>query len=389
MNRFLPVTITCLIVSFACFGCPEASDDGDSVSPGDPPAPPPAELVEAAGIEAPTSAWPSDTEGLLDSLAAIESLDSCRARLREAMSAEVAEALADIGYEQVLDDVCAGLVAVRDGSEEGCDALSVSALRRGCRRRLAIVAGRPEACPEDATIDGREPVCLAWARRDPGLCRAANPAEQARCRAVLADDPAMCRRQIAGERERCEAQVRRYASALGEERTETAAGEVEPTFRITAEVLGEDGEPREPIVVERDVLARGVHLEARGCGWRLSLRNPTGELPAPVSFTDRPPTAELQVDLPASLETPRAIPFGPSTAAMRVVLPGVGEATSLVGAEGDVTITDWSGERGGLVAGEIDGVLAMTPGRVRVRGSFRTFVRDLEPPSCGPGEQAP
>lgn len=343
------------------------------------------ELAEEADLEpAPTSAWPSDTTGLLESLEAVESVDSCRARLREQMPVEVAEVMADLSYAQVIDDVCAGLVAVRDRSPEGCDALSVTAQKRGCRKRLALVAGEPSLCPDATVMPGRDPVCVAWAARDPGLCRAAPISEEARCRAVLSGDARGCRSHQGGDRARCEAEVARYASALGEERNESAAAEVEPLFRATAEVERE-GAAREPIAIEERFLDRGVHLEARGCGHRLSLSDPAAGLPSPVSFTDRPPRMELELDVPAEPELPYSVPLGATTGALRVVLPGIGEATSLVGAEGSVTITEFDAERGGLIAGRIEGELSMTPGRVRVRGEFRTFVRDLEAPRCGGG----
>ncbi len=374
MKRLSPLLI---LLTIACEDDPAPPDPSREA----PPAPAP-ELARAAGIEPPTSAWPSDAADLLASLDAAESVESCRSRLRERIPVEVAEAMADLAYDQVLDDVCAGLVAVRDRSVEGCDALSVSAVRRGCRRRLALVAGTPDACPDDPTIPGREPVCVAWAARDPALCRAASPPDRPRCRAVLGGDHEPCARLLPGDRQRCEAEVRRYATALGEERAESAARDVAPRFRLTAEVVEADGSTREPIEITRDVLDRGVHLAARGCGHRLSLRDPAGELPAPVSFTDRPPTAELELDLPARVETPHEVRLGPMTAALRVVLPGVGEASSIADARGEVTITEWSAERGGVVAGEIDGELAMAPGRVRVRGEFRTFVRDVDRPDC-------
>ena len=339
------------------------------------------ELLEAAGIEPSPSAWPDDVADLTGSLEAVQSIESCRERLRAQLPVEVAEVMADLAYAQVIDDVCAGLVAVRDRSAEGCDTLSVSAVRRGCRQRLALVAGDPDSCPDSLVTAGREPVCVAWAARDPALCRSAGAADRARCRAVLSNDADGCRSYRGGDRARCEAEVRRYAGALGETRAETAAAEVTPIFRLTAEVV-RGGSTGEPVAIAHDFVAQGVHLAARGCAHRLSLIDEAAAAPAPVSFTDRPPVAELEVDVPVGAETPLVVPLGATTAALRVRLPGVGEASSIAGAEGDVTITDWSTERGGLVAARIDGELALTPGRVRVRGELRTFVRDVDNPTC-------
>jgi len=365
-----------LSIAVACDDTPDRAPSGGASDEGAGEAPAPEEV--AAVAEPASSAWPTGAPDLLASLEEVGDAQSCRRRIRAEVPVEVAEAFADLGYEQILDDVCAGLVAVRDRSVEGCDALSVSALRRGCRRRLAIVAGRPDACPGDRALPGREPVCLAWAARDPALCRAAMPDRQARCRAVLAGEPDACDRERGGDRGRCEAMVRRYAPALGDERRESAAEEVEPRFAVTAEVVRDD-ETVDTVEISRDVLDRGVHLAAEGCSHRLSLRNPLGELPRPASIGGFDGSVEAQLDVPPDVETPHAVPLGPTTAAVRVRVPGHGEATSISGATGEVRLTAWLPERGAEIAGGIEADLALVPGRVRVDGAFRTFVRDVDP----------
>lgn len=372
-----------VLAAIACIACDDEEPSAATEEQAEPAPEVPEDLLEAAGIEPAPSAWPEDVVDLAGSLEAVQSVGSCRERLRAQMPVEVAEVMADLAYAQVIDDTCAGLVAVRDRSAEGCDALSVSATRRGCRQRLALVAGEPLHCPESAVTDGRDPVCVAWAARDPALCKSAGAADRARCRAVLSGNEDDCRSSRGGERARCEAEIQRYTSSLGDERVESAAADVTPVFRLTAEVE-RSGSAGEPIAIEHAGVEQGVYLAARGCAHRLSLTDGSAT-PSPVSFTDRPPVAELEVDVPVGAELPLVVPLGATTAALRVRLPGIGEATSIAGADGNVTITEWSTERGSLVAARIEGELALTPGRVRIRGELRTFVRDLDAPDCPGG----
>lgn len=334
---------------------------------------------DLGATEAPTSAWPDDVRDLRATLDAFESLDACRRAMRARLPTEIAEAIADIGYDQLVDDVCAGVAAVKAADVAACDALSVSVLRRGCRRRLALVHARPDACGADAVMPGRDPVCLAWASRDPGLCRAAALQDRATCAAVLAGDADRCPRTPAGDRARCVAEVERYASSLGEERARSAAADVEPVMRLEATVVPRTGAPTGPIAIDRDVLERGVHLEADGCAWRVRLASPLGELPTPVALPDRPPTATISYSVRSDATAPIRIPFGATGAAIEVVLPGITSASAVAGANGELTVTEWAPARGALLAATIDADLDAGTSRVRVRGEARTFVRDVDP----------
>ncbi|MCZ7684703.1 MAG: hypothetical protein M5U28_40385 [Sandaracinaceae bacterium] len=206
---------------------------------------------------APSSTWPAEVQSLADQVASFTTVEACLEQLRARTPTAVAEGLADLAYDGFFDDVCRALEAVKTGSVEQCDALAISTARAGCRRRLAVVHGRPSACPGDRVVPGREAVCVAWAARDPGLCRASG--EEARCRAVLAGDDDACRGLRPGDRERCRAHVRRYASALGEERGESPATDAPRV--MTLEVREGDAAP---ITIRRDVLDRGVRLVPAG-----------------------------------------------------------------------------------------------------------------------------
>ena len=350
-------------------------------APPRPPAPRPPRASPPALREPPppSSVWPEEVEGLEEAVARFESAEACLAELRGRTPTAVAEGVGDLGYDGFFDDVCRGLEAVREGSVEGCEALSVSTARAGCRRRLALVQARPDACPEDRVERGREPVCVAWAARDPALCRAAPPGARARCAAVLDGDPSGCRGLRAGDRARCEAQVRRYAGALGPERHPSEAPAAETVFRVE---VTEEGAP--PTVIERDALARGVRIEPTGCRWRVALEGPVGDAPLPTLPGTFAPTVTLALSVPIPSETPQELEVGATEAVLAVALPRHGGFTSIAGASGAVTLEAFEPRRGGALRGSLRASLRRGGVTLSIEGRFATFVRDREPapPGC-------
>ena len=310
-------------------------------------------------------AWPTEVRGLREDVDAFTTVEACVTALRERTATAVAEGLTDLGYDGFFDDLCSGLAAVKSGSEEGCDALAISTARAGCRRRLAIVHARPEACPADRVTPGREPICVAWASRDPDLCRASDAS--AACRAVLEGGEAACARLRPGERERCRAHVQRYASALGEARAESAAAAAPSVFTLT---VGEQ-------TLTRDVLERGVRAVPQGCELAIALANPLGETTIPIGTVE--PTFHLELAIPPGREPPFELALGPSEAVLSVATPEHGGLTSIAGATGTVTVDRLELRRGGALSGTIDGTLRRGDGEVTVSGRFATFIRDLEP----------
>lgn len=335
------------------------------------PAEPVTEAMQDLLPPPPPSAWPDDVVGLRDAIEAFTDVDACLAALRARTPTEVAEGVNDLGYDAFFADVCASMEAVRAHSVEGCDALSISSARRGCRRRLALFHGDPGACPEDPVTPGREALCIAWASRDPDLCRAATPPDRPRCEAVLADDAERCERARGGDRVRCEAEVERYGGALAGDRRES------PATADTALRVEVDG-----ATLTRDV-SRGVRLVPRGCRMEVVLAEGLG-----VAAVGREePSFSLELSVPARLVLPARIPLSTSDALLTVTTPTRGTLSTAAGARGHVEITAWEERLGGAIAGTIDVQLSELGDRVPVRGRFATYVRDLDP--LDPGCRAP
>ena len=339
------------------------------------------ERVRAAEDELdppPSASWPDDVETLAASVERFESIPACLAELRARTPTAVAEGVADMRYDAFFDDVCRGLSALAADDPTACDEIAVSTARAGCRRRYAIVAGDPDACPDDSVMPGRDPVCLAWASRNPELCRAAARASTTRCRAVLARDEDACRSLRGGDEARCRAEARRYRDVLPGGAVERAPID-DP--ELTADLTVDDGEPT---TIRREVLGRGVFLEASGCSYHVALAEPLGELAFPTGPGRFESRIALDLRVDPSAARPTSLPMGADVAIVRVALPSIGGATSLSGGRGIVTVDAFGQALGDAIAGTIDGELRAGSRRVRVRGRFSTFVRDREPlpPAC-------
>lgn len=361
-----------LALLITCAAC------SDHAPPEPHPAPEPAtpgvEAEESAPAEPAPTSWPAEVEDLGSAIARFESVEACLAELRARTPTLAAEALGDLGYDAFFDDACRALDAVRRGDAEACDALSVSSARRGCRRRLALVAGEPSHCPEDPAIEGREPLCVAWAARSADLCRAVARAERETCEAVLAGEQEGCPR---ADRARCEAWVRRYASALGDERARHPAARAPAELHLDVvrvhppPASGGAATEDPPIAIDLPQLERGVRLVAEGCAHRVLL----DDRGAPSVLSIARPGLRAELALPAGAVTPLERPIEPLGASLELVVPEVGRARA---GEGTFEITALERALGGELAGRFQATLPLAPGALRVEGRFRTFVRDTD-----------
>jgi len=151
-----------------------------------------------------------EPEKLADRLAKWDDFRSCTVRVFVARKRE-ADRLKKEGLERPRRNATIGEAAVEECAVESaivkkdpvmCERLAVdyqgpngetplSALR--CWDTRARVFGRPEECPViwlPDDLPGRNPECLAMARRDSSLCPFAD--DPGRCRALLMGDPAAC-----------------------------------------------------------------------------------------------------------------------------------------------------------------------------------------------------
>lgn len=343
------------------YGC----DDGVVA---DPPLPPPSVSepeppeVEAAG-----------PRSLSDTLDAFTDVESCVVRLERGMPIDVEEGLRDLGQDRLAAHICEGLHAVKVGDEAACDALVLSASRRACRTRLAIRHRRPEACPTDRVLEGREPGCLAWASGLPLLCQALAPDPAATCRAVLSTEPESCAEVPESERDRCAFFRRRYPSVSGQGEGQTATM---PTLFEVAWTRTQLGEPDEE-GRERFAFGRwGVSVERRAEGDFLVVSDPTL---APEQVGLRAGDNrwfQFEARLPADTELPERRQCPADCVVDFRGRPDVALRTEGL-ATGHVDWAEFAPERGARVLvhfrlNQVEGAR-----RTEVRGRVRAFVRDV------------
>jgi hypothetical protein len=399
------------LVVALCVGCGEpAPRDAE-------PAEVPAPHAPAGGAADPlVAAVADDARHLSDDAPQDAELAACVAQLAIELPGAVADLLDDLGYRDALADACASQRAVSAGDPAACDDLSATALRAGCRRRLAVRHGSPDACPH--LLDrGREPVCLAWAARAPARCAAAWGTQAFVCRAPFEANPELCR-ELGVERAPCEAAVARVAPLL-EPREPRALPHVEGALvaRFVSDVGAARGSatpaagaptaaaaPGAPTAagarrldqpVELD-LEHGVYVSREGCLATLQLAPERRTLAhrerlqltpflvglgplrdAPLRDQERP-AAALRVGVlpvvgaPAVLAPPTEGPGG----AGRRAPATVGPAPEVTGA---VRVRSLQPRRGGAVVLEVDVRVPAEGGAYELRGELHTYVRDIDP----------
>jgi hypothetical protein len=323
----------------------------------------------------PASEWPAEIASLEESVAAFETQEECERALRERVPVELSESFADLGYERIFVETCVAIRAARERSTERCREIEVSALERGCLVRVASIAELPDECPSDPTRPGRDAKCIAWALRDPTLCRAAR-SDRAECEAVLANDVDRCGQALEEDRGRCEAAVRRYAASLAGDR-HAALGRSPATARLRVSFVDIE---REPIEIALP-LEHGLHA-SRGNGCRHTIEiGELDEVARSPALSDRPATFAAELSVPAG-DAPLELPLSLTGARLAIVIPGLGVADGASGATGAVTIRELVRARGGVVRASIRGELALVPGRIRVEGDIDAYLRDLEAADC-------
>jgi hypothetical protein len=322
-----------------------------------PEAPPPSRAPTPAEVEveASPSPWPTETASLEESLARFEDEASCVARLRQSVPVELAQALADLGYDAVLDDVCRDLHAGKTGDPAACESLGATGLRDGCRMRVALSTRTPEHCPPARAMEGRDPSCLAWTTGVTRLCDATVGDARRRCVAVARNDARACGRDAA-----CAAAVRRYGSSVVPSED---AEQLDDARDVALSIAGQTASTEHV-----DAVARGVALAAEGCASRVRV-----EVGGPLSEG-----AQLTLEVLLRVDEEgawrgevRDLRF----AERRLAVPSV----VLEATVDELTVER---RRGGAIAMRLRGRIG-TDATLEV--TLRSFVRDLEasPAACG------
>lgn len=356
-SSFLPTALA--LVSMACGeSSPVTTEDELAV----------AEATYRAQLELATE--PSDP-----------SLEACVGRLERETPASVQDTIDVLGYADLLRDTCRSRLAEEARDPTLCADIEARLVRNACYGRVAVAAHDPERCPSDAR--GRQPLCVALAAGNPGLCAAAPHLEREACRELLGDAEHGCAVAIAPEL--CRGIVARHRRWAGtsDELTPSPARLVEPELVVT--FARESGEP----------VAEDLRLDALGRGARvlddlgrqvLELADPLGL--SAISHADRP-SLVIRVPLPPPDGADDArldVRVAPLAASIEGFHPELG---TLRATEGEVHLTHFERALGGRIEGRFSARCTSRTGAITLRGTFRTFVRDVAGPEEDPlGERA-
>ncbi len=204
------------------------------------PAPPrPERPTRRPGVIPRTTAVDAGSEGPSGPDAAVpEVIARCVLRARSATPDALRNAMEVLDEAALLDSACRLDLAPRLRAPDLCAGASLSSLREVCLTRAAMTAAAPERCPWLGRSLRRDPVCVALAARDLGLCAAAGAVDRARCESLARDDGASCARLDPLLRGACEREVRALHGLLPRVRAVSDAASTPSTATLSC---GEDG----------------------------------------------------------------------------------------------------------------------------------------------------
>lgn len=321
----------------------------------------------------------------------------CVAALAAGLPEALGDLIEDLGYREALDEACEAQRAVRDGHEAGCDGLTASALRAGCRRRLAVRHARPDACPRLLDM-GRDPICLAWATRAPARCAATVGTQSLLCRAPFEGNVELCR-ELGAERAPCESAVTRFGPLL-EPREARAlppvSGQLLVSFVADRAAPGSvNGQLEQPVELD---LTRGVYVRRTDCVATLVLAperhgiSMRGVVVAPFLLNLGPLRESLRdetLEASAALRVGlRPVRGGPQPLTMPTDAETARLDAELATAEGEVQVLALDARRGGEVELAVDVRVPAEGGAYRLMGILHTYVRDIDPLAAGECQDA-
>lgn len=325
-------------------------------------------------------------------------LDDCLARLRRETPSSAQWTIGVLGYDDFMLDTCRAQMAVDARDAAPCREIGARLVQSACLARVAVRTRAPELCPEQA--HGADPLCVALASRQMGLCQASPLLEREACIELLGDARHGCRASVAPEL--CADIVARHRDALEDladvagEAQEGAHAEIaEPTLNVTLMRL--IGHEPPTLIGERDQpsssFSRGARIVHEGGRLILELADPLGlsagshatrpqlsirvPLP-PEAQTDRLPATDPEADRATS---PQAASVGAWTSEIEAVgatldahQPDLG---TLHATSGEVHVEAFERALGAAIEGSFHVECPQVPGSIRIDGTFRTFLREL------------
>ena len=327
------------------------------------------------------------------------SVDDCLARLRRETPSSAQWTIGVLGYDDFMLDTCRAQMAVNEEDAAPCREIDARLVQSACLARVAVRTRAPDLCPRQAR--GADPLCMALASRQIGLCQASPLLEREACVELLGDARHGCRISIAPDL--CADIVVRHRDALGGQSegqsgsqsdgqlntAEGASGEIqEPSLNATfTRVIGQAppnviGEREQPL----SSFARGARIVEESGRLILELADPLGL--SAGSHASRPQIA-IRIPLPTDQQTgllptdPQTDhhPVGPWTMEIEAVGASLEahqtDLGTLRATSGEVHIEGFERALGAEVEGTFRVECPQAPGTIRIEGAFRTFLREI------------
>ena len=321
---------------------------------------------------------PSSAAGLRGSVGSFKSFEKCVEELTAQLPAEVASQV--LGTDPV-DLVCRSRQAAAKDDPDVCQRnIKDYNQRNQCLRFFAIYVGRPLDCPQKGYPSYREGLCLALASRNPSLCLAAPAAHRALCNAVLRGT-SQCNSLGAAKRPGCLKEALAWRGII-----KPTASTLPATFRPQLEVRAA------AITAGLTLSAEASHFKAKtldagilvadqgGTGdWLVIDRNFAPQ--ESYDYSSSPPMElELQAPLP-SMGTGTVNVGGTGGALAKVSFRESGgyRYRTMQGSSGTVTVSRLSRASAGQVAGTFSIELTDGVDKLKLEGTFETFIRELLP----------
>ena len=318
--------------------------------------------------------WLAGDAGLLEQPAAPLSgaLAACVARVTRGIPPELAAALQAVEYPSIAEDGCRLDLAVAGHDPALCAHISVSTVRNACLWRTAIVTGAIDDCPASLGDRGRDPICVALASRNAGLCAATRSFERVRCMAIARLDEARCNTVDPLLRAPCHRDVAALRAHLTPH-SESVLPAGTAHLRVTFDPSTDAGQVRE---YDLDVLARGAYITAART---LYLVDPARGWPTEgaSSLFDHVPIIGFTLDVPARVGYA-------NVRDLRVILPDGLDLRPISAGSfsvGSAQLTQIGTSRGRSIAGTVTATASASGLPVRVELEFHTFIRDVVEPA--------
>jgi hypothetical protein len=323
---------------------------------------------------------PSKKRGLYAAIKSFKTFDGCMAQLVKRVPVEMSALL----KADALEVVCRSHQAVAEDDPKACQSgIKDYRARKDCQRFYAIYTGRPNNCPTRGYPRYPEGECLAMASRNAGLCRLVDPRKRSTCQGALHGLP-FCKALKGAEQSTCQVAAHTWKGVVKAGKV-LPAKSFKPFFKVQTTalsggitlspkmasfssgrldqgiLLGDKGGKNDWLVINYSFAPTEYYINHKRRGpIKVELQVPLGSQPIKTYTLTGGPGGSAKVNFSSRRPTYRYVRMNSSSG-------------------GKVTVTKLERKLGGRVEGSFDLNFSDGVDKLRVQGSFATFVRHLVP----------